>query len=610
MVETVGFLCRLRRDVRGNVLALMAALLVPLAILSGSAVDLARVYSVKTRLQQACDAGALAGRKMMNDSGATLSADATATAQSFFQSNFQSGWFKTNTVSFNPIKTTEGQVSATATATVPMTIMAMVGMPARTITVTCEARYDVADADIVFVLDTTGSMACLTSDAVGPCGTYASTPANVVPNGDGSYSVKEKAGSRISSLRAAVVKFYNTLTTGADPTTHFRFGFVPYSSTVNVGHLLPNNYLATSWNYQTRWRLATATDTNISTFVGTATTMTQAACDAQASPGSYDANDQIVVKTVSYSGGKCTLTTKTNRAMYHYAQTTTPIDVSAYTQFQAVTNPAKLDGSKSTWLGCIEERDPGATPSANPSASSPPLDLDVDTIPTSDPKTRWGPMWMDIEYWRNASGAEDSSTQRSPLTRTTAANDDSAMRYNLVSCPKQALRLQTLSASDITDYLSAANGFRPYGHTFHDVGMTWGTRLLAPNGIFASDTAAWPGHNPPNRYIIFLTDGAMDPDEYAYASHGMEHFDKRVTGSAGTADPNYTNLHNKRFTTACQIAKNRNITIFVIAYAQTKTPELIACASPGQDYYASDSTALDDAFSKIAKQVAMLRISK
>jgi hypothetical protein len=184
------------------------------------------------------------------------------------------------------------------------------------------------------------------------------------------------------------------------------------------------------------------------------------------------------------------------------------------------------------------------------------------------------------------------------------------MKNGLVSCSKEAQRLKTMSATEVSDYLSAANGFRPYGHTYHDVGMTWGTRFLSPNGPFANDTAAWPGHNPPNRYIIFLTDGAMDPDEYAYASHGMEHFDKRVTGSAGTADPNYTNLHNKRFTTACQIAKNHNITIFVIAYAQTKTPELIACASPGQDYYASDTTTLDAAFAAIAKQVAMLRLSK
>jgi len=92
MVETIGFLSRLRRDVRGNTLAFMAALLVPLAALSGSAIDVARMYAVKTRLQQACDAGALAGRKSMTSAG-DLDTSATGPAQSFFKNNFQNGWF-------------------------------------------------------------------------------------------------------------------------------------------------------------------------------------------------------------------------------------------------------------------------------------------------------------------------------------------------------------------------------------------------------------------------------------------------------------------------------------------------------------------------------------
>ena len=165
MSETLGFLGRLRRDARGNMLAFMAALLVPLAALSGSAVDMGRMYAVKTRLQQACDAGVLAGRKTMTDSTGWDS-NAQNAAQSFFKSNFQSGWMSTKSVSFNPQKTTENQVSGTATATVPMAVMGMFGMGDRTVNVSCEARYDVADADIVFVLDTTGSMSCLTSDSV------------------------------------------------------------------------------------------------------------------------------------------------------------------------------------------------------------------------------------------------------------------------------------------------------------------------------------------------------------------------------------------------------------------------------------------------------------
>jgi len=615
MREAVGFLSRLRRDVRGNMLAFMAALLVPLAALSGSAVDVARLYAVKTRLQQACDAGALAGRKMMvASSDPSLDPAASSAAQTFFTNNFQSGWFKTNSVSFTPTKTSENQVSGTATATVPMAIMGMFGMGARTISVSCEARYDVADADIVFVLDTTGSMACLTSDSVSTCNNYAVN--NVVQNADGSYSVNEKSGSRISGLRSAVSGFYTTLTSQADPSTHFRFGFVPYSGTVNVGHLLDRSYLATStWNYQTRTQLA---DLNNGTaIVGTPTSMTQSACNALAGKTAYTANTgntgqntagwTATVKTVSYNTvtGKCTLTSQPVLAVFRYKQL--PLDITNYASGNAVPNPAALDGSTSTWAGCVEERGDPSIVTTTFSDTSPPLDLDVDTTPYSE-NSRWRPLWPEVEFARVAATTEDWSGYRTTISRFHLGTPyEKAAAYNEVPCPKTAQRLQTMSASDITSYLSASSGFRPYGVTYHDYGMTWGTRLLSPDGIFKNDTAAWAGHNPPNRYIVFLTDGDMETDLYAYTSHGMEQWDKRAAGSTPS---NLTTYHNNRFTTACTIAKDHNITIFVIAYAQTMTTQLQSCASPGQAYYASDSTALNTAFSQIAKQVAMLRISK
>lgn len=57
-----GILTRLARDRRGNTLAMMAIALIPITELGGSGVDIARVYMVKNRLQQACDAGVLTGR--------------------------------------------------------------------------------------------------------------------------------------------------------------------------------------------------------------------------------------------------------------------------------------------------------------------------------------------------------------------------------------------------------------------------------------------------------------------------------------------------------------------------------------------------------------------
>lgn len=69
-----------------------------LAGFCGCAVDAARVYVVNSRLQQACDAGALAGRRAMVDTSTTntvLDPTATSQAQTFFANNFRSGWFGT-----------------------------------------------------------------------------------------------------------------------------------------------------------------------------------------------------------------------------------------------------------------------------------------------------------------------------------------------------------------------------------------------------------------------------------------------------------------------------------------------------------------------------------
>lgn len=58
-------LSRLRRDTKGNTLALCAAAIIPLTAIIGSALDLSVAYMARSRLQNACDAGVLAGRQYM-----------------------------------------------------------------------------------------------------------------------------------------------------------------------------------------------------------------------------------------------------------------------------------------------------------------------------------------------------------------------------------------------------------------------------------------------------------------------------------------------------------------------------------------------------------------
>lgn len=235
-----GFLSRLRRDVRGNTLAIVAASIFPLVGMIGGAVDISRLYLTRTRLQQACDAGALAGRKSMVGITWTTTAAAGAssnetTATTFFNTNFVDGKYGTSgrTSSFTASNT--GAVTGTASITVPMTLMSIFRIPSRTIAVSCTANLQLPNTDVMFVLDTTLSM-------------YDTNP------GD--------SQSKIAILRSAVSDFYTQLEAAKAAGSQIRYGFVPYSSTVNVGMLLQRDWVQDLATYDSRVPDGTSTYTS------------------------------------------------------------------------------------------------------------------------------------------------------------------------------------------------------------------------------------------------------------------------------------------------------------------------------------------------------------
>jgi Flp pilus assembly protein TadG len=240
------FLGRLARDIRGNTIALMAAAMMPLAGLIGGGVDMSRLYLTKTRLQQACDAGALAGRKAMG-AGAWTTGNATTTngrAEAMFAANFLAGDYGTGTLT-KSFTEANGVVTGTSTVVVPMTIMKMFGMSTRTIRVTCTAKMEIPNTDVMFVLDVTGSMMCSAGTAM--CFSPAS-PSKL----DGLKSAVKCFYEALLKVNTAEVCGNDPTASVADTTAQIRLGFVPYSVNVNVGRLLPNSYLADSWPYQTR----------------------------------------------------------------------------------------------------------------------------------------------------------------------------------------------------------------------------------------------------------------------------------------------------------------------------------------------------------------------
>jgi hypothetical protein len=191
--------------------------------------------------------------------------------------------------------------------------MKVLGQEERTINVSCSAEMRIPNSDVMFVLDTTGSMD----------GTVAG----------GSVSATNPV--RIEELRLATMCFYETLTQKnidevtasecgetADPAesdsniSQIRFGFVPYSLNVNVGRLLPLEYMADTWNYQTR-KANLVNDPDNDYVLGSRSALTQnGAASTSNSPGSWSnmANNVVVggityKKTVSVSKAPLDCTT-------------------------------------------------------------------------------------------------------------------------------------------------------------------------------------------------------------------------------------------------------------------------------------------------------------
>eukprot|EP00456_Euglypha_rotunda_P076612 TRINITY_DN7187_c0_g1_i3.p1 TRINITY_DN7187_c0_g1~~TRINITY_DN7187_c0_g1_i3.p1 ORF type:complete len:282 (-),score=62.22 TRINITY_DN7187_c0_g1_i3:10-855(-) len=231
-------------------------------------------------------------------------------AKKFFDFNFPQGTFQAATftpvIQSKPGETTTVQV--TASTTMPTTVMKIFRYETLPLEVTCESRFDIGNTDVMLVLDTTGSMTSAISDGNGGTTT------------------------RMAALKQAVKDFYDTLGAGSDTTGRIRYGFMPYSSTVNVGYQLPTTALVggisgETWDYQTRRRYISSwtpstnngswTTTSSSNSTGPSGTATGSrnSCPSLPSDTSTTSNSNSTSSTSTDSDGKITTTTTSTQTV-------------------------------------------------------------------------------------------------------------------------------------------------------------------------------------------------------------------------------------------------------------------------------------------------------
>lgn len=620
---------RLARDTRGNTFFLVAAAMLPLIGIVGSGVDIGRAYMADLRLQQACDAGVLAGRRVMT--GGTYSTSNKAEATKMFNFNFQPDTYGSTNITFNSVQDGPSNVKGTASAKMPTSLMKVFGQNDFNLSVECTAKLEISNVDVMFVLDVTGSMATTNSgDTV----------------------------DRITALKAAVMNFFDTLTSASVGDGRLRFGVVPYNHNVNVGSVLVAknvNWLTEDVTLPSRtplfttvWGSGTTTygspydgtpyvQSSWSNNGGSVSAANSTACAAIVPPANtapssvtgvsrvqtnqyVDSNGNLVTEyndnqtfeyftyRYNWSSNQCRRQRQTMRFLRSIPATVVQPPVPVFQQYRyedrvfdvasartgsTITANVGDNGSNvsATWGGCIIERQtvPYASTANIPPAA---FDMDIDMVPTADEDTQWQPQIGQLSFPRNNQNQELTTSDRNS--------------WGSNSCPRPAMKLTTMTASDRASFNTYIQALNADGTTYHSGGMAWGARLLSPTGIFADENTTAPNGRPIQRHLIFMTDGEMVTRISDLSFQGYENTMKRV-GQNSDSDGNAR--HTNRFVQLCESLKSKNVTIWTVDFDFSLTPSLVTCAS-GSDkaMLASNASQLNTQFQIIARQIARLRI--
>lgn len=616
----------LASDTSGNALMIMAFAIVPLFALVGSGVDMGRAYAVQSRLQQACDSGTLAARKELattpNFSAANHGPAITQKANRFFNVNFPDKLYNTKDRSFDIAIESDSSISGVASVVVPTDVMKMFGKRDIALSAKCRAELSVPNTDIMMALDVTLSMT-------------ATNP------GD--------SGNRLSVLKTVVKNFFTTIESAKSSTSRIRYGFVPYSTNVNVGGLLKQNWVVNRWDYPSRV-LSTkptrvteiANEYSAVTYISgsyyrsthSTTPATRGSVEGQWTcpslpTGSYTerwSNTEVSRTPVTNPDGFRIVTdvrrTRTGIAYWNHLDGQTCItfaenfsnyiDSYRHTQWPVYRDYnvwiyKDINTNTGNWKaetnGCMEERSTYEITDYNNVDLSRAKDLDIDSEPTNDRDTQWRPMYPEIvygrakNYWGGGSFTSDEVT--------TTADFYNPKNAGYAACPAAAKKLQVWDKTAFDGYV---DGLTATGHTYHDIGMIWAARLLSPTGIFASENSDISASKPTSRHLIFMTDGQTEPFDLNYGAYGLEPLSKRRWSE--TSPLTLTQTVEKRFSFACEEAKKKRITVWVIAFGTTVNPIMTQCAGPGRTFSASNAGELQTAFLTIAKSIGSLRLSE
>jgi Flp pilus assembly protein TadG len=655
LIDLIG---RFRRDESGNFAIIFGLIAVVLVAMSGAVVDFTSVQQARTKAQVALDAAALALQPSIYTDTKT---DITNKAEALLLNRLADGshiWGDCTTGGANiPVSTppcvtmaqagtdtTAGSLTLTATLKLPMNFVSLVGVNQMQAQITSVATRQKLNLEVAMVLDNSGSM-------------------------DTSFG----SGTRLSVLQYAAkcavnILFYgvtdcSTTPTGAK-TPDTDIGIVPFSQEVNVGYSLPSTALdrtgttagsvtvdnfdytgaipgdqglsgvdrvalfsqmkdksgnALSWAGCVQAR-ATPYDTTDDPPVASNPATLYTPYFAVDEPDSDHDNGQTFYnsyiddsqptnnKNACTIPSSCTITTVVTTTTNRYGQ--------KQTKTTTTSSQVASDGETSNSCSCN-----GYTTTSTTSTSGNSTTTVQQCNPLFQP-ANLTPQQYQMRLCKY-NGAQLSSAVKP--ANVFGPNGD---------CPTG--KVQPLN-DDPATIISAINAMQAIGGTNITQGAAWGLRLLSPNDPFD----ALPYGSATSKVLIIMTDGEntiypgsnMNDDQYnsAYgfplnstmgSAGAIQTVGRLLPTSAGASQLQSASAQkaemDSRLSTVCTNAKNNDITVYTIAIDVKDTTDptgnatlLTNCASNPANYFqADDSTALQNAFTTIANQLAALRLAK
>jgi Flp pilus assembly protein TadG len=546
------------KDRRAGVAPMFALAVIPVIGLVGAAVDYSRANSLRTKVQGALDATALA----MARSAPTLTeTDLQTKTKDYFAALFNKPDLKNLNVTASYSTSDGSTLVITATGSVDTTFTRVMGFNSLNVGSSATIKWGNQRLRVALALDTTGSMA---------------------------------SAGKIEALKTATKNLLDQLKNAATQNGDVYVSIVPFARDVNAG---ASNYDAT-WIDWTDWEdeppfIKTSKPSNWADIgPGSSCPFSNSNHGFRCTTGPVNgsSNTSNIPSSGAYSGYICpsidsggeitrlssvyyngcynsvpTVTTSENTICTGgscncngYSNCSCTGNGSSKVCKQTVTNSGApythnwIKNARSTWNGCMADRGNSATPSADN------YDQKV-TLPISG----------------------------------TPASNFPAQQYGYCSPAVMPLSYDWTAMKNLVD------GLYPAGSTNQPIGLVWGWQSLVGGGRFGTVPSKDSNYTY-KEVIILLSDGLNTQDRwYGNGSDQSTNVDNRmwVTGGAGT----------------CKNAKDAGMTIYAIQVNTGGDPEsqvMKNCASTDKFVMLTTANQMITTFQQIGTQLSQLRIAK